>query len=119
MINISIIKDSDIGYEGSELNNPRIRYASRGIVIKGNKIAILNKANKNEFKLPGGGIEDNETPRNSKSLNVIFNGVDKNMFRSTCVLKPKMFGRFSKLHMKAHPRLECQGCSSSLQTLRN
>lgn len=59
---ISIIKDSNIGYESSKLNNPKIRYASRGIVIKDDKIAILNKANKNEFKLPGGGIEENETP---------------------------------------------------------
>ena len=63
MNTISIIKDSDIGYESSvSLNNPKIRYASRGIVIKDDKIAILNKANKNEFKLPGGGIEGDETP---------------------------------------------------------
>lgn len=65
MNNISIIKDSDIGYEGSELNNPKVRYASRGIVIKNDKIAILNKANKNEFKLPGGGIESDETPEDA------------------------------------------------------
>lgn len=66
MINISIVKDSDIGYESSvNLNNPKIRFASRGIVIKGDKIAILNKANKNEFKLPGGGIEENETPEDA------------------------------------------------------
>jgi len=62
---IAIIKDSDIGYEGSELKNPRIRYASRGIVIKDDKIAILNKVNKNEFKLPGGGIEGSETPEDA------------------------------------------------------
>lgn len=65
MNNIAIIKDSDIGYEGLKLNTPRIRYASRGIVIKEDKIAILNKANKNEFKLPGGGIEENETPEDA------------------------------------------------------
>ena len=62
---ISIIKDSDIGYENSILDNPRIRYASRGIVIKDDKIAILNKANKNEYKLPGGGIEKKETPEDA------------------------------------------------------
>ena len=51
MNNIAIIKDSDIGYKSSiELNNPKIRYASRGIVIKDDKIAILNKTNKNETK---------------------------------------------------------------------
>ncbi|MBE5812674.1 MAG: NUDIX domain-containing protein [Clostridiales bacterium] len=63
---ISIIKDSDVGYESSiELKNPKIRYASRGIVIKDDKIAILNKVNKNEFKLPGGGIEGSETPEDA------------------------------------------------------
>lgn len=68
---ISIIKDSDIRYEGSELNNPKIRYASRGIVIKDDKIAILNKVNKNEFKLPGGGIERNETPEDAFKREVL------------------------------------------------
>ena len=65
MNNIAIIKDSDIGYDGSKLDNPKIRYASRGIVIKDDKIAILNKANKNEYKLPGGGIEEKETPEDA------------------------------------------------------
>ena len=46
MNTIAIIKDSDIGYQSSELNNPTIRYASRGIIIKNGKIAILNKTNK-------------------------------------------------------------------------
>lgn len=59
---IAIIKDSDIGYENIILNNPVTRYASRGIVYnKENKIAIFNKVNKNEFKLPGGGLEKGET----------------------------------------------------------
>lgn len=72
MNNIAIIKDSDIGYKSSiELNNPKIRYASRGIVIKDNKIAILNKTNKNEFKLPGGGIEENETPEDAFKREVL------------------------------------------------
>ena len=66
MNTISIIKDSDVGYKGyTTLTNPKIRYASRGIVIKDDKIAILNKANKNEFKLPGGGIEEHETPEDA------------------------------------------------------
>jgi 8-oxo-dGTP diphosphatase len=59
---IAIIKDSDIGYENIAFNNPHIRYAARGIVYnKENKIAIFNKVNKNEFKLPGGGLESGET----------------------------------------------------------
>jgi len=59
---IAIIKDSDIGYEDIKFNNPQVRYASRGIVFnKDNKIAIFNKVNKNEFKLPGGGVEKEET----------------------------------------------------------
>ena len=58
---IAIIKDSDVGYQNKELNNPEIRYAARGIVInKDADIAIFNKKKKNEFKLPGGGIESDE-----------------------------------------------------------
>ena len=53
---IGVIKDSN-----NSLNNPVIRYASRGIVIKDNQVALINKQNKNEYKLPGGGIENNET----------------------------------------------------------
>lgn len=72
MNTIAIIKDSDVGYESSiDLTNPRVRYASRGIVIKDGKIAILNKANKNEFKLPGGGIESNETPEEAFKREVL------------------------------------------------
>lgn len=72
MRTISIIKDSDIGYKNSDqFINPTIRYASRGIVIKDDKIAILNKVNKNEFKLPGGGIEGNETPEEAFKREVL------------------------------------------------
>lgn len=35
------------------------RKASRGIIIKNGLVALINKKNKNEYKLPGGGIEDN------------------------------------------------------------
>jgi len=59
MFNLKI-KDSDFGYENLPLNNPRTRIASRGIVLNGDKIALLYKANKNEYKLPGGGVEENE-----------------------------------------------------------
>lgn len=53
---IGIIKDGK-----ENLENPIIRYASRGIVIKDGFIALINKTKKNEYKLPGGGIEDSES----------------------------------------------------------
>ena len=55
------ITDQDIGEEYVEMENPTLRLGARGIVIRDDgKIAIFNKANKNEYKLPGGGLEDNE-----------------------------------------------------------
>jgi len=70
---ISIIKDEDIGYDKFESNEKeKIRYASRGIVInKNNEIAIFNKTNKNEYKLPGGGIEGNEDPEEAFKREVL------------------------------------------------
>ena len=57
------VTDKDIGETAKEMEEPRIRYGARGIVVKEDgKIAVFNKANKNEYKLPGGGIENNETP---------------------------------------------------------
>ena len=55
------IKDEDIGEKSKKVDKYRQRYGARGIVIKedGN-IAIFNKALKNEFKLPGGGIDEGE-----------------------------------------------------------
>ena len=45
------------------MNNSRLRLGARGIAIREDgKIAIFNKSNKNEYKLPGGGINDGETP---------------------------------------------------------
>ena len=58
---IKVLTDADFGLKSKELVNPRIRYGARGIVFnQDNKIAILNKQFKNEFKLVGGGIEENE-----------------------------------------------------------
>lgn len=55
---IGILKDEDFGLESVEFNNPRIRYGARGIIIiEDGKIAIFNKSNKNEYKLPGGGVD--------------------------------------------------------------
>ena len=58
---IAIIRNEDIGFENKPFEARDTRYASRAIVknSKG-EIAIFNKRLKNEYKLPGGGIEENE-----------------------------------------------------------
>lgn len=57
------ITDSDIGEKILEMKKPRLRLAARGIVIREDgRIAVFNKSNKNEYKLPGGGIEGEEEP---------------------------------------------------------
>jgi len=57
------VTDADIGEKCVESQNPRVRLGARGIVIREDgKIAVFNKVNKNEYKLPGGGIEENENP---------------------------------------------------------
>ena len=64
MPDIKIITDKDFNLDAVELNNPRIRIGARGLVFNNdNKIAILNKKNKNEYKLVGGGVEENEEPQ--------------------------------------------------------
>lgn len=60
---IKILTDNDFGIVPIEFNNPKIRYGARGIIFKDDgTIAVINKKNKNEFKLCGGGIENNELP---------------------------------------------------------
>ena len=61
---IKIVTDNDIGIDGILSNNfSSIRYGVRGIIFNDNgEIAVFNKKNKNEFKLPGGGIEEDEIP---------------------------------------------------------
>lgn len=57
------VTDTDIGEISVEMEAPRTRLGARGIVIREDgKIAVFNKVNKNEYKLPGGGIEENENP---------------------------------------------------------
>lgn len=57
------ITDEDFGLNNFGFDYLEFRYGARGIVIREDgKIALLNKVNKNIYKLPGGGIEDNETP---------------------------------------------------------
>ena len=61
---IKVINDLDFDMELHELNNPKIRIGARGLVFNDkNEIAILNKQNKNEYKLVGGGVEDGEDPK--------------------------------------------------------
>ena len=55
------LTDNDIGEKYVELENPGLRLGARGIVIRSDgKIAIFNKSKKNEYKLPGGGIEKDD-----------------------------------------------------------
>ena len=66
------ITDKDIGENYIELENPEIRLAARGIVIRDDgKIAIFNKSNKNEYKLPGGGMEKDEEPEDAFKREVL------------------------------------------------
>lgn len=56
------LTDNDIGGKYVELKNPEIRLSARGIVVrKDGRIAIFYKSIKNEYKIPGGGIENNES----------------------------------------------------------
>ena len=60
---IKTITDEDFDLEIKNFDNPRTRLGARGIVFNDKKeIAILNKSKKNEYKLVGGGIEENEDP---------------------------------------------------------
>ena len=60
---IDVITDENFGLQYHEMENPRIRYGARGIIInQDGNIAIFNKQKKNEYKLPGGGIDEGETP---------------------------------------------------------
>ena len=66
------ITDEDIGEVSKDMNNPRLRLGARGIVLREDgKIAIFNKSNKNEYKLPGGGIEDDENPEEAFKREVL------------------------------------------------
>ena len=60
----NIVKITDTDFNIKEINNieqPIIRFGARGIVFNNKgKIAIIHKVNKNEYKLPGGGIDENE-----------------------------------------------------------
>jgi len=48
---IRVLVDEDFGLKSVEFNNPRVRKGARGIIINSDgKIAVFNKANKNEYR---------------------------------------------------------------------
>lgn len=60
---IKILKDEDFGLTSIPFDKPRVRIGARGIIINDSgKIAILFKQKKEEYKLVGGGIEQQEEP---------------------------------------------------------
>jgi len=62
MKDLGTIKDEDFGLTSSKLRNPKVRYGARGIVEREDgKIAIFYEHERNHYKLPGGGIEGDET----------------------------------------------------------
>lgn len=66
------LTNKDLGLQEKEMFNPKIRIAARGIVIKENgEIAVFNKVNKNEYKLPGGGAEGKEDIKETFKREVI------------------------------------------------
>ena len=59
---ITEITDDTFGIESIPFDNPKIRYGARGIVKKQDgTIAVFFKKAKNEYKLPGSGVEQGET----------------------------------------------------------
>ena len=62
---IGKVTDKDLGLEiVKNTKIPVIRKSARGIILnKDGKIAVINKKNKNEYKLPGGGLEEGESPK--------------------------------------------------------
>lgn len=66
------ITDKDIGEKNVPMENPKLRLGARGIVLREDgKIAIFYKSNKNEYKLPGGGIEGEEKPEEAFKREVL------------------------------------------------
>ena len=57
------ITDEDLVLNSITFNNPRHRLGAREIILNDDeKIAILYKEAKREYKLIGGGIEEDEDP---------------------------------------------------------
>lgn len=63
--NIDTITDEDFGLQiVKHGDSPKVRFGARGIVFNENgEVAVFFKESKNEYKLPGGGIDDGESPQ--------------------------------------------------------
>lgn len=61
---IATITDADIGIKSKDNSQPpTVRLGARGIVLNSaGEVALIHKALKNEYKLPGGGIDEGEDP---------------------------------------------------------
>ena len=69
---IAEITDDMFEIEPIPFNNPKVRYGARGIVkTQDGLIAVFFKKAKNEYKLPGGGIEQGETPEEAFTREVL------------------------------------------------
>ncbi len=59
---IAKVTDEDIGEEMIPMNNPFHRKGARGIVLDNDgNMAVFYKKNKNQYKVPGGGLDKNES----------------------------------------------------------
>lgn len=66
------ITDENIGEKTITMKDSKLRLGARGIVIRNDgKIAVFNKSNKNEYKLPGGGLEGDENPEDAFKREVL------------------------------------------------
>ena len=61
MKSILILKDEDFGLKQEKHVEITKRFAARAVLLKGDKIALMNVTKENHHKLPGGGVEKNET----------------------------------------------------------
>ena len=60
-LGLEIIERKETEFYSKDNNSMTIRYGARGIVEgKDGKIAVIYKKNKNEYKLPGGGVDKGE-----------------------------------------------------------
>ena len=57
------IKEEILGLPKKELYESIIRYGASGIILNNDgNVAVFHKTKKKEFKLPGGGLMNNESP---------------------------------------------------------
>ena len=121
---IAEITDETFGIKSIPFSNPRIRYGARGIIEREDGlIAIFNKTKKNEYKLPGGGIDEGETPEQAfkrevleetgcKIDNIEFLGLTKelksndNFQQTSYVFKAKVVERAETLNLTEKEKAE-------------